>query len=790
MAIKTISQSYEMEEGSRALAFRKFQGAVKVVGWVIFTLYMTGLITMLTRRASTFPVALSESSDAANAMNVLNRTTWLSDNEFTYYGPLYYRLAKSLLNLDPVYRIADRSNTNVRDKSAHIALMLTSFFALMLMSLILGARVGPDWSLGWLSVIFMFAFLSNTELWIDFAVDNHPDLLLSMLIALATSATINSLRPVTLGQTNSLWGVGTFWGLSLLTKLTAATFFVGAIVIIMAAAWRGRCLVRAGIAVGVSSFLTYLVVGFPQSLNVLAVINSMIHVASVTVKTFDVVFWKNMLLETAVLPLMVVFGGALLFAENERTTEGRPDLPSVFLALAFLIPGIAFVSLFWVSYQDHMRHYILPVVAALSVTAVPCVQRAAFAIYRWAPTSLKLLSRVVGLLTLIAVVVIGRRWYHDHTTSRIINRFELQEEAEMVQKSISDDLSSGKIVVADPFSPIDLRMHAVFEPRHGFTSESLGQLMDAQVFVSSRWYHERFLRTMAAPWTLLQVSEADYVQRQDFYRGLEGDSFVDDSDRVWKLRFRTPLGWAIWDNDGGTLPLTSREIQRMAELRNRFTSRVLLDLDFSHVEIKDGRQRVISKSGQEALVEGPVVFVEGPRPNLKGLVIQAIPPYTRLTPPPLSLSLGKGTFAAWAKLADPKKPSSILLSVNTVFDTPRPIYFERYASGQFSLKFNGQPMADIKSLVTGGQWHHYVLTWEDGAQLFYVDGHLVGRASFATPKTDCRTFSLGWLGDNNDESQWPGPLAEVVTVGRPLNAEEALALYRVGIRGKPALSKD
>jgi len=82
--------------------------------------------------------------------------------------------------------------------------------------------------------------------------------------------------------------------------------------------------------------------------------------------------------------------------------------------------------------------------------------------------------------------------------------------------------------------------------------------------------------------------------------------------------------------------------------------------------------------------------------------------------------------------------------------------------------------------VNDDKWHHYMFTWKDGEQKFYIDGAevLYGRVNECKGRT--ALFAIGWLG-SKDTEQWHGPFAEFLTFNRALTYPEVVVLYRDGL---------
>lgn len=520
---------------------------IALIGSLIFLFYAFGFVSMLTRRASTYAVNYAESSDAANSLGVLERTTWLKDNGFSAYGPLYYRIAHTLLTFDPIYKISAKSDVNARDKSSHIALMMVSLSAIVLMCLFLAWQTVPWWGRALAASLIMFAILASSELWTDFSVDNHPDALLSLFVALATWATVKSrasLEPDRQTSYRLLGGV--LWGLALQTKMTAMTFLFGAVVILAMFSWRRlRTYIELVQFLAITA-LTYIIIGFPQSLKLSRLIRSMGYHVTKTVKNFDPVFWKNLFINVTWIPLLTIAAIIILFERQDKEQVSSEPLKPLMAGL--IIPLFGFVSLFTLSYQNHMRHYILPVMSSFLVFAIPLFRRASSKVYFHLPRWSAILLRICGFCLCVFVIIKANGQYLPNTALRVYSRFQFQEEAEEFNKELMKYIGKKIPMVGDPFIPIDARRYTIPAPRDGFTKEFLGSALDAEVFVASKWFYERFLPDKPGEWVLLNMTEDEYKKKHEFYQRVsKGDNFIDSAGRAWGLKFRTSIGWDIWE---------------------------------------------------------------------------------------------------------------------------------------------------------------------------------------------------------------------------------------------------
>ena len=201
---------------------------------------------------------------------------------------------------------------------------------------------------------------------------------------------------------------------------------------------------------------------------------------------------------------------------------------------------------------------------------------------------------------------------------------------------------------------------------------------------------------------------------------------------------------------------------------------LLMGLDFSTMVTKGHKTYFIDWMGKKILVEGLVNIVEGPWKGSKSLMVEGIDRLTRISGPPSGLNLSEGSLAVWARLIDPKKMYSALVSVN---DHSQIYIYHQGASGSFHLLYNGLMLGATQVPIIDDKWHHYVFTWKNGEQKFYIDNREVFSSAAPCSTSQTTTFYIGWVGTSYQE-QWHGPMAQFLTFDCSLAASEVTALYR------------
>jgi hypothetical protein len=198
----------------------------------------------------------------------------------------------------------------------------------------------------------------------------------------------------------------------------------------------------------------------------------------------------------------------------------------------------------------------------------------------------------------------------------------------------------------------------------------------------------------------------------------------------------------------------------------------VLDLRFATFVNEEKGAYILARTGQQLKAEGSVQMADGPGAGSPALMVED---QTRLTGPPAALDLSQGSLSVWARLALPAKRYSDLVKVNKNKDL---YIYHQGEKGIFYVFYNGVELGHTVPKGPDDRWHHYVFTWQEGEQKFYIDGiqMLSGQAPACSTSTEL--FAIGWLG-TNDSEQWGGLMADLITFNRPLSSDEVAAFYLV-----------
>jgi hypothetical protein len=190
-------------------------------------------------------------------------------------------------------------------------------------------------------------------------------------------------------------------------------------------------------------------------------------------------------------------------------------------------------------------------------------------------------------------------------------------------------------------------------------------------------------------------------------------------------------------------------------------------------ETKRNEIYVVDWTKKKLRIEGVARLVQGPRKNSQVLMVGYD---TRVNAPPSALNLGEGSLAIWARLIEPTNEYSTLVRLNNSSD----LYIYRNRNGTFSVIYSSIHLGTTSLAITDDQWHHYVFTWQDGKQKFYIDGKEKISGILPAFKAVTGLFAIGWLG-NRDGDQWHGPFVQLLTFDCALLPYQVTTLHLVGL---------
>jgi len=217
-------------------------------------------------------------------------------------------------------------------------------------------------------------------------------------------------------------------------------------------------------------------------------------------------------------------------------------------------------------------------------------------------------------------------------------------------------------------------------------------------------------------------------------------------------------------------PYSPLEIELIRQQVETALEDALLDLRSASIVTEGGETYILAGTGGKMSIEGAVQVADGPWDGSSALVVDD---QTRLSGPVTALDLSQGSLSVWARLTDRDKAYSPLVLANK----SKGLYVvHKGVHGKLVVLYNDVRLGATSVAITDDQWHHYVLTWRNGEQQFYIDGlrQLSGRVPASVADTEL--FAIGWMGYKDGE-EWEGLLANLTTFDRALSTAEVTTLY-------------
>jgi len=232
--------------------------------------------------------------DASFHIGIVKKTELYKSNAWYVYGPFTYRMAKVLSGFIPLSFVEKNSLSSSIESRYHLSLVLTNIISLFTLCFFVSLSLGlSDIGTFLASFSIMLSAFSSNEIWAKFFLRPYPDPLLCGVVGCGffffmrypgffiskTSFDIDTKKIL-----QSVVLQGCIWGIALSIKMTA---FPVVIAILGVLFFFGKGLRKEiFISFCLSVILTYLFVGFPQSLELLPVFNSLKNIKYTYVSSF------------------------------------------------------------------------------------------------------------------------------------------------------------------------------------------------------------------------------------------------------------------------------------------------------------------------------------------------------------------------------------------------------------------------------------------------------------------------------------------------------------------------
>jgi hypothetical protein len=501
----------------------------------VFMLQLSQLIYYIAHASDSFAVINAFDNDGANAINVTQRSYWITSNGFYAYGSLYFRISHTLEALmTPPAQPGDIAGAEAQTKAVHFALLLTSVISLTA----IGALVAWVWfgfsQATWILGTLCVWVLISSSTWQEFLLRPHPDYLLASGIGFAGLATFylwlnpeNKYR-----QRVSAWA----WGLALAIKMSVI-LYLPFVFLTVFLPWRSRMQARVLTYIGHMS-AAYFFVGFPQSLNIPKTIKFLIYQSGYSdpPSKESLLDWVNIYGEQIVKPLGLLVALTLalaLLAERRGWSMAGPSL----LWKAILLGAGPYTLNMTQKVLPPHAHYAIPVVT------VQLILLSLYLTHRWEALS-NINWRQKALVCLSVLLWFALKGVvPESLNQRLAAQLHCRPEAREVHKRLADFFNQGLRLFSDPYMPA--------LPKHDRSRSSwrankaLIKEGDFDVIGLKDEFYSSYLDDGAIRY--VSTYNKDWYLSREFYKLFAGQERVEDPEiGRWNRVYKDVCGFEIW----------------------------------------------------------------------------------------------------------------------------------------------------------------------------------------------------------------------------------------------------
>lgn len=464
-------------------------------------------------------------------------TRWYKDNGWSLYGPMYFRINHTLNKLFPTLKNRPGLTPGeAEEMSASLAISITSAVSLFAIAFLLAFILLESWAERLaLTVVLSAAILSN-ELWAEFVIRAHPDLLFAAFAAWAGYFTWRMLHNDF--DRVDYRGSAVLWGLATAVKLSIGLFLPGLIFFVLKPF--SKPAVKRAAFYALWMFGAYFVIGFPQTVTLDRPVRHVLaqNKFSSPADWPTYVKWFELFADQLWRPALVILVIALFAARRRFSFKPKPLL---WMWIFFAVSTFMLVSRKISSPADH---YTFPFSAIfwvlLAVTVLPLSSLFADRL-RKGPEFVR--------AALILLVFWPLTWgYIPESFSAALAKHqrcrpEAREAHEILRKKVED----GHFVFVDPYVPYPTEhKDKKLINEWGLTFENLHR-RDFDVIALNRNFDSAFTRE-PEPTDYTKNDVPDWQPKREFYKVFSGkDEALDQQGRLWKRTYSNECGVDIYE---------------------------------------------------------------------------------------------------------------------------------------------------------------------------------------------------------------------------------------------------
>jgi hypothetical protein len=406
------------------------------------------------------------------------------------------------------------SDQEMKEKSHHYSLMLTSTLALYLLAFLLSTLFCYDiLTRLTFTYIYVGSFLQSS-VWTDYLITAHPDHLFALTTAFATALTFKLFQ---YPQNKKYFTASAaMWGVATATKMTMV-LFIPAILFILVYPWTKNNF-KSVIKYILTMFTAYQIIGFPQNLSMHRHIGFMLHQShnSVAPDLVSILRWLNLTYDQIAYPLLITIFLLLLFRRPAKKFK-------IHRALLFIVtPYLVLISRKIMSVHDY---YPMPFISVFIVGFIII-----FSIFKH---SRPLPNKVKYLLPFICFFVSSYFFNTNMQQSfaKSLNKYtSCRQEAREVNTKIKEFQIDNRVIQVDPYFPAGNEKNTTLR-KWGYTLEQFQKNNPSIIGLRQKFY-SRYLKD--APSFLKAGERANWNNIGDYYRLFHNKQEVIFDNVMWK----------------------------------------------------------------------------------------------------------------------------------------------------------------------------------------------------------------------------------------------------------------
>jgi hypothetical protein len=247
--------------------------SIALIATLLLAYKLISIAFLIHDTAAPKSVVYANDNDAGRGIQTATLTTWYNSNHFGPYGNLYFRIAHTFAKLGPQSSLPAWTSEENNERTHHIALMITSLFALTAFCLFLSYLLLEDLTLSLFLTNILLYFSLKITIWSELIFRVHPDHLLMLTIAISTYFT---LRYTKNSEQKDFTLSALIWGLATAVKRSTVLFIFSFLYLFLSEGLNKKSVLKGARFIGLM-LLAYLIIGFPQNFGFYKHIKFMLH---------------------------------------------------------------------------------------------------------------------------------------------------------------------------------------------------------------------------------------------------------------------------------------------------------------------------------------------------------------------------------------------------------------------------------------------------------------------------------------------------------------------------------